>query len=141
MKIEGKKIEMSQIFKGDGKVVPITLIKVNELPKEVELRTETPIIIRGFSKGRGFTGVMKRHGFHGGPATHGQSDRQRAPGSIGGGTTPGRVYKGKKMAGRSGGNSVTVWGSKIVDFDKDSMILKVSGPVPGAINGKIILEI
>lgn len=132
---------MSQVFKGDGKVVPVTLIKVGKMAKEAELRAETPIIIRGFSKGKGYTGVVKRYGFRGGPATHGQSDRHRAPGSIGNRTTPGRVYKGKRMSGRSGGSRITVRGSKIVDFDKDSMVAKVSGPVPGARNGNVVIEI
>ena len=68
----------------------------------------------GDSKGKGFGGVMKRHGFRGGPRTHGQSDRERRPGSIGPGTTPGRVYKGTRMAGRMGGDRVTVKALEIV---------------------------
>ena len=68
----------------------------------------------GTSKGHGFTGVMKRHGFRGGRRTHGQSDRERAPGSIGAGTDPGRVFKGKKMAGRSGGRRTTLSRVKVV---------------------------
>ncbi|MFH1565974.1 MAG: 50S ribosomal protein L3 [bacterium] len=137
----GKKIEMTQIFKDTGKVVPVTLIKFLEDVDENDFLEGNPVIITGFSKGRGFSGVMKRHGFHGGPATHGQSDRQRSPGSIGAGTTPGRVYKGKKMAGRYGNEKVTVKGLKVVYFDKEKSIIAVSGPVPGARNGKVYLKI
>jgi len=140
IELTGKKIEMSQIFEDTGKVIPVTLIKLIDEVKEDVLGSGTPVIITGFSKGRGFAGVVKRHGFHGGPATHGQSDRHRAPGSIGSGTYPGRVYKGKKMAGRFGNDRVTVKGLKVVSFDKDNKIISVSGPVPGARNGKVLLK-
>lgn len=87
--------------------------------------------VTGTSKGKGFAGGMKRHGFHGGPKTHGQSDRWRAPGSIGSGTTPGRVLKGKKMAGHMGVETVTVRGLEIVALDKNNNLLTVKGAVPG----------
>lgn len=88
--------------------------------------------ITGVSKGKGFAGVVKRHGFAGGPRTHGQSDRERAPGSIGSTTTPGRVLPGKRMAGRMGGETVTVSGLKVVAVDADKNMILVSGAVPGA---------
>ena len=91
--------------------------------------------IIGRSKGRGFAGVVKRWGFAGGPRTHGQSDRTRAPGSIGGGTTPGRVFKGLKMAGHMGNRRITVKGLEIVKVDLDRNLLVVKGGVPGAPNG------
>lgn len=91
--------------------------------------------VSGVTKGKGFAGVVKRHGFAGGPKTHGQSDRWRAPGSIGSGTTPGRIWKGKKMAGRMGGDYKTVKGLKVVEVKADSILL--SGLVPGSI-GSII---
>ncbi len=94
-------------------------------------------IISGISKGKGFQGVVKRHGFSGGPRTHGQSDRERAPGSIGQTTTPGRVYKGKRMAGRMGGEKVTVKNLEIVEVKEDGIIVK--GLIPGAKKG--LLEI
>lgn len=97
--------------------------------------------ITGTSKGKGFAGVMKRHNFHGGPRTHGQSDRARAPGSIGRGTTPGRVLKGKKMAGRMGGDTVTVSNLKIINLDLENRKIAVSGPIPGATTGLITLTI
>ena len=89
--------------------------------------------VSGVSKGKGFAGVVKRHGFSGGPRTHGQSDRERAPGSIGQTTTPGRVYKGKRMAGRMGGERVTIKNLKVVDVGDDYLL--VSGLVPGAKKG------
>ncbi|MEI6179153.1 MAG: 50S ribosomal protein L3 [Chloroflexales bacterium] len=91
--------------------------------------------IAGNSKGRGFAGVVKRHHFRGGPKTHGQSDRHRAPGSIGAGTTPGRVWKGQKMAGRMGGKRVTVQNLEVVEVLADKNLLLVKGSVPGARNG------
>jgi large subunit ribosomal protein L3 len=91
--------------------------------------------ISGNSKGRGFAGVVKRHHFRGGPKTHGQSDRHRAPGSIGAGTTPGRVWKGQKMAGRMGGKRVTVQNLEVVEVVADKNLILVKGSVPGARNG------
>ncbi|HMQ34605.1 MAG TPA: 50S ribosomal protein L3 [Chloroflexaceae bacterium] len=91
--------------------------------------------ISGNSKGRGFAGVVKRHHFRGGPKTHGQSDRHRAPGSIGAGTTPGRVWKGQKMAGRMGGKRVTVQNLEVVEVVPDKNLILVKGSVPGARNG------
>lgn len=87
--------------------------------------------IQGNSKGRGFAGAVKRHGFHGGPKTHGQSDRERAVGSIGAGTTPGRVWKGKKMPGHYGCETKTVAGLVVVYIDQKNNELWINGPVPG----------
>ena len=92
----------------------------------------------GKSKGKGFAGVVKKYGFHGGPKTHGQSDRHRAPGSIGSGTTPGRVMKGLKMASHMGNERVSVFGLEIMQVDKEEGILVVKGSVPGP-NGNLIL--
>ena len=93
----------------------------------------------GVSKGKGFAGTVKRYHFAGGPKTHGQSDRHRAPGSIGAGTDPGRVLKGHKMAGHMGNRRVTVKHIKVVKADPDRNLLLVGGAVPGARNG--LLEI
>jgi large subunit ribosomal protein L3 len=92
------------------------------------------LIVRGISKGKGFAGVVKRWGFAGGPKTHGQSDRQRAPGSIGMRTTPGRVFKGKKMAGRMGGQQIAIKGLLTMETDGEKGELLVKGVVPGARN-------
>lgn len=93
------------------------------------------VSIVGTAKGKGFAGAVKRWGFAGGPKTHGQSDRHRAPGSIGQGTTPGRVHRGKKMAGRMGGQTVTVKNALCVAASGNS--IWVTGPVPGNMNGLI----
>jgi large subunit ribosomal protein L3 len=93
--------------------------------------------VSGATKGRGFAGVVKRHGFRGGPKTHGQSDRLRAPGSIGSGTDPGRVWKGLKMAGHMGTEQATVKSLRVVRTDPERGVLLVRGSVPGN-NGKIV---
>lgn len=93
--------------------------------------------VSALSKGRGFAGVVKRHGFHGGPKTHGQSDRHRARGAIGSGTTPGRVYKGTRMAGRMGGVQRTSLNLQIVQIQPERSLLYVLGSVPGAPNGLV----
>lgn len=95
--------------------------------------------VTGISKGRGFAGVVKRHNFHGGPKTHGQSDRNRAPGSIGSTTTPGRVLKGRRMAGHMGHERVTVRGLEIFKTDASRNIIMVKGAVPGAKNGLVLV--
>ena len=91
----------------------------------------------GTSKGRGFAGVMKRWNFKGGPRTHGQSDRMRAPGSIGGGTTPGRVYKGLKMGGHMGNRRITAKGLEIIEIDTERNLLMIKGGIPGATNSLV----
>lgn len=96
--------------------------------------------VTGTSKGKGFAGVVKRHGFRGGPKTHGQSDRLRAPGSIGACKTPGRVFKGKRMPGRMGGDQVTVQGLKVVMVDPERNLIAVRGAVPGAKNGLLLIR-
>jgi large subunit ribosomal protein L3 len=93
----------------------------------------------GTTKGKGFQGVVKRHGFHGvGEASHGQHDRQRAPGSVGGSSDPSRVFKGMRMAGRMGTDRVKVKGLKIVKIFPEKNYLLISGSVPGH-NGSIVL--
>lgn len=91
------------------------------------------------SKGKGFAGVMKRHGFHGGPRTHGQSDRERAPGAIGNRTTPGRVFKGKRMAGRMGGDNITLDNRVVIAVDQVDQSLWIQGTLPGSFNGLLTL--
>jgi large subunit ribosomal protein L3 len=93
----------------------------------------------GTTKGKGFQGVVKRHGFHGvGEASHGQHDRQRAPGSVGGSSDPSRVFKGMRMAGRMGTDRVKVKGLKVLKIFPEKNYLLVSGSVPGH-NGSIVL--
>jgi len=106
-----------------------------EIGQEVKVGIFEPgdlVKVTSISKGKGFAGVMKRWGFHGGPKTHGQSDRHRAPGSIGSTTTPGRVLRGKKMAGHMGNAQVTIKGLKVFEVDEEKNLLVLSGSVPGA---------
>ena len=192
----GKKIGMTQIFREDGRVIPVTVIeagpcvvtqvktlqtdgyeaiqlgfgdvkrrnkpqaghlknsKLSRYLREVStddtsefevgqtigadiFEAGEKIDVIGKSKGRGFAGTMKRWNFGGGPRTHGQSDRARAPGSIGGGTTPGKVYKGLKMAGHMGNRRITVKGLEIVEVDTDRNLLLVKGGIPGATNSLV----
>lgn len=95
--------------------------------------------ITGTTKGRGFAGVIKRHGFHRQPVSGGQSDRTRAPGSIGA-QTPGKVVRGKKMPGHMGNISKTVENLKIISIDKDNSQIVISGPVPGSVNSWITIS-
>jgi large subunit ribosomal protein L3 len=94
----------------------------------------------GISKGKGFQGGMKRHGFRGGPMSHGQSDRQRSPGSIGSTTTPGRVYKGKRMAGHMGSDRVTSSSMSVALVDKERNLLGVTGSVPGTKGSVVVIR-
>jgi large subunit ribosomal protein L3 len=98
------------------------------------------IKVRGRSKGKGFQGVMRRHGFGGvGGTTHGQSDRLRAPGSIGASSYPSRVFKGQRMAGRMGYENVTVSNLKVIKVIPEQNLILVRGAVPGAINSIVEL--
>jgi len=197
--ILGRKIEMSQIFKGD-KVIPVTKVQagpclvtqIKTLEKDnyeaVQLgfakkrRNTKPLIghlkkasaekeynrylrefrieksdlkvgdkikvdifqpgdkikVIGISKGKGFQGVVRRHGFHGASATHGTKDQERMPGSIGA-TGPERVFKGKKMPGRMGGKQITVKILEVIEIIPEENLLLVKGAVPGARNS--LLEI
>ena len=199
----GKKIGMTQIFDGDGRAVPVTLIeagpcfvsqiktlandgynaiqlafdevkpkrlskaelghlKTNNLPPVRTLREFRTnkleginagdevnasvfevgdfVDVIGTSKGKGFAGSMKRWGFGGGPITHGQSDRQRSPGSSGSGTTPGRVFKGKKRPGRMGNERVTSSHIRVALVDPERNLIGVQGSVPGAKGGTVMIK-
>jgi len=95
------------------------------------------VSVTGTSKGKGFQGVVKRHHFGGGPVTHGQSDRTRAPGSVGSSSYPSRSFKGLRMAGRMGGRRSTMRNLKVVRLIPDSNLILVDGSVPGPTNGYI----
>ncbi len=112
-----------------GQKVDVSLFKVGDF-----------VNVTGITKGKGFAGVVKRHHFAGGPKTHGQSDRQRHPGSIGSTTTPGRVFKGMRMAGHMGNDQLTVHNLKVVMTDPARNLLLVKGAVPGATNGLLIVK-
>lgn len=195
--ILAKKIEMSQVYRPDGTVIPVTLVQagpcvvtqvknqekdgyvaiqlgflnakrlnkpmeghLKELPKlriirEFRLSTtgelkkgdvlEAAIFepgevieVTGRSKGKGFQGVVKRHGFHGHPASHGHKDQLRMPGSIGAGGVQ-KVFKGMRMAGRMGDENVTVKNLDVVEV-RDGGILAIKGAIPGARNGIIAIQ-
>jgi len=196
--ILGKKIEMSQRFKADGKVVPVTLVEAGpcvitqvknkdndgygavqigfdnkkKLNKPLaghlkelgnlkylkEFRVPSvesykrgqkidvslfeagdKVEVTGFSKGRGFAGVIKRHHFHGHSNTHGHKDQERMPGSIGS-KRQGPVQKGKRMAGRMGNEQVTIKNLEIVEVDKEKNLLVIKGAVPGARNTLLMIQ-
>jgi len=125
---------MTQVFLQDGKVVPVTILR-SEVDVLDEFLNQSVKLI-STSKGKGFTGVMKKWNFSGQQATRGQSDRPRAAGSIGA-QTPGRVFAGKKMAGRHGNKKVTLKNLSVLQIDKDNKIIYISGPVPGSRNTKV----
>ena len=112
-----------------GDKVDVSLFKAGDL-----------VDITGVSKGKGFAGVVKRHHFAGGPKTHGQSDRHRAPGSIGATTSPGRVFKGTPMAGHMGNRRVTARHLEVFEADPTRNLLMVKGAVPGATNGLLLIR-
>ena len=200
--ILGKKLEMTQIFQDDGRVVPVTAVlaepnvvtqiktvdkdkysavqigfggvgskhiskpqighlkglanvkttkefAVNEaeasklnrgdvITVEVFAKNDEVAVI-GTSKGKGYQGVVRRHGFHGSPASHGHKDQLRMSGSIGAGGVQ-RVFKNVRMAGRMGDDQITVTGLSIVDIDPEKNILYVKGAVPGARNGLVLIS-
>jgi large subunit ribosomal protein L3 len=136
-------------------------LKANELPPLRflrEFRSKTPDVkvgdalkadvfvvgehvdVVGTSKGKGFAGAVKRYHFQGGQATHGQSDRQRAPGSRGSGTTPGRVYKGSRGPGHMGDDRVTAQNLKVVLIDVERNLIAVHGAVPGPKGGLVMIK-
>jgi large subunit ribosomal protein L3 len=195
--IIGRKIEMTQQFKDDGTVVPVTLIKaeknivtqIRDMETDgysaVQLGTETSnklnkpdaghlkdveplktlrefrvdntdlkigdqidvasfepgtkVDVTGCSKGRGFAGVMKRHNFSGGNATHGNKDMQRKPGSIAS-HPQGKVIRGQKMPGRMGNDQVTVKNLEVISTDSNKNIIAIKGAVPGARGGLILIR-
>ncbi len=120
----------------EDKVVLGNTIKVDEVFQEQDFLDAI-----GTSKGKGFQGVVKRHGFSGvGQSTHGQHNRLRAPGSIGACSFPSRVFKGLKMAGRTGGDKVKVLNLRVLKIYPDKNLILVSGSIPGAKNSFVILE-
>lgn len=131
-------------LKGAGKVLRVLKEFHTDKPEDYKVGDTVNVDIfnrgdvlsvTGQSKGKGFQGAMKRHGFHGGPASHGQKDRLRAPGSIGASSSPSRVWKGMKMAGRTGNDTVTLKNVEVVEIRPEKNIICVKGSVPGGRNG------
>lgn len=136
LKINALKLNMSQVFLEDGRVVPVTILKSTSDISE-DLINQTAKLV-GTSKGKGFTGVMKKWNFSGQQATRGQSDRPRAAGAIGA-QTPGRVFIGKKMAGRHGNKRVTLKNLVVLQVDTQNKTISIQGPVPGSRNSSVEL--
>lgn len=125
----------------------IKAVKVDETSKAGDIISLDQVLavgdvvaIQGTSKGRGFAGSIKRHNFRSGPSTHGQSDRERSPGSIGAGTDPGRVWRGQRMAGHLGVETKTVLGLVVVHIDLEKKEIWVNGPVPGHKNSIVRIQ-
>jgi len=134
-KFTGTKMKMTSVFK-DGRMYGVTPVKLSEKSEIAEIKAGTRVMLSGTSKGHGFTGGVKRWNFKGGPATHGQKNRHRAPGSIGN-TTPQRVLPGRHMAGRMGNERITYRNMLILEIDADKRILLIHGSVPGIIGKKV----
>jgi large subunit ribosomal protein L3 len=134
-------------FKGHGQFQHLREFKVDDVGAwEVGASVGVDIFelgqkvdVSGTTKGHGFAGVVKRHGFHGGPKTHGQSDKHRSAGSIGSGTSPGKVWKGLRMAGHMGTGQATAKNLLVVRADAKKGLLMVRGAVPG--NEGVLLRI
>ncbi|AEV34014.1 50S ribosomal protein L3 [Owenweeksia hongkongensis] len=146
-----KNVAKAQIahFKKAGITPKQHVIEIDSIDGEVKLGDELAadmfaegefVDVAGNSKGKGFQGVVKRHNFGGvGQSTHGQHNRLRAPGSIGAGSDPSRVFKGMKMAGRMGGKRTMVENLQVLKVDKDKNLLVVKGSIPGAKNSIVII--
>src|SRR5512133_3584475 len=124
-----KEFRTKDVQVAEGDKVDVTLFTVGD-----------KVDVAGVSKGKGFAGAVKRYHFAGGPKTHGQSDRHRAPGSNGSGTTPGRVYKGSRRPGHMGDERVTVQSLKVVLVDVERNLIGVHGAVPGSKGGLVIIN-
>mgnify|MGYP001571631656 CR=1 FL=1 len=125
---KGKPFKWLREFRVDG----ADSFKVGDVIDSGVFKDGDKIKVSALSKGKGFQGVVKRHGFHGGPRTHGQKHSEREPGSIGGGgRAGGRVAKGMRMAGRTGGQRVAVRGLEILKTDPQNNAILISGAVPG----------
>jgi len=125
-----KEFRLDNVTVAPGETVTVdSILKIGDMVK-----------VSGTSKGRGFQGVMKRHHFGGvGMTSHGQSDRERAPGSIGSSSYPSRVFKGMRMAGRMGGTRISIRNLEVLDIMPEQNLLVIKGSIPGAINS--IVEI
>lgn len=134
-------LKKAPIFLREIRTDKIGEVKVgDEVKVGLVFKKGDKVSVTGWSKGKGFTGVVKRWGFEGGPRTHGQSDREKAPGSIGLGTTPGRVFKGKKMPGRAGGQKVTISGLVVTGIDEKNDFLEIKGLLPGAKGSFLVIR-
>ena len=124
-----REFRAKEVQVAEGDKVDVTLFAVGE-----------KVDVAGTSKGKGFAGGVKRYHFHGGPKSHGQSDRLRAPGSRGATTTPGRVFKGSRGPGHMGNDAVTAQNLQVVLVDVERNVIGVNGSVPGARGGLVLIN-
>lgn len=137
-KIRAKKVNMTQIFAESGVVEAVTKLLLENEEDAGKLAEGANVTVSGTSKGKGFQGVVKRHKFKGGRRSHGQKHSEREPGSIGGGgRAGGRVAKGMRMAGRMGGDRVTVKNLHVVKVLPESKEVFISGAIPGRRGAKV----
>ncbi len=134
--INGQKMKMDQIFIGDD-IVPVTWVAITT-PEVTFAAGDILSKVVGISKGKGFQGVVKRHGFAGGPGSHGQKNRLRAPGSLGP-TAPQRVIPGRKMAGRMGSDRKTLKELKVVEWNEEKKVVAIKGSLPGRSGSKVLI--
>ena len=139
MELIAQKLKMTQLFK-EKNVYAVTVLKIKETADFSLLKEGTKVNIQAKTKGKGFQGTVKRWGFSGGPTTHGQKDRLRAPGSIGA-TTPQRVIPGKKMAGRMGNKKRLVRNLEVMKVDAENKIIYLKGPIPGPYKSECRIKI
>src|SRR6478672_6613062 len=147
----GTKLGMTQTWDENNRVVPVTVVAAGTNVVTQVRRSDTDgyngvqigfgvVDVTGTSKGKGFAGVMKRHGFAGVSASHGAHRNHRKPGSIGGCATPGRVFKGLRMAGRMGGDQVTTQNVSVHSVDAEKGLILLKGAVPGPKGGLIVIR-
>jgi large subunit ribosomal protein L3 len=133
------KVEPKRILR-EIKTDQMGKLKVGQKIKVDVFSAGEKVSVTGISKGLGFQGGVRRYKFHGGPKTHGQSDRLRAPGSIGSSSYPSRVFKGQRMAGRMGGEKVTIRNLEVVGVDGEKNLLLLKGAVPGKRNSYLMVK-
>lgn len=126
--------KFKKVFKTSDEITVNTEIDLSAFEKNDK------VSVSGVTKGKGFRSVIQRWGFAGGPATHGASDRERAPGSLGTRTIPGRVFKGKKMAGHTGVRNKTIKNLKVAYIDSENNILAIKGAIPGTKDSYVIVK-
>jgi len=138
-KFVGKKMKMTTVFNG-GRAYGVTPVKLADFTDLSDLKEGITVQLSGISKGKGFAGGVKRWNFKGGPATHGQKNRHRAPGSIGN-TTPQRVLPGRHMAGHLGMERITYKNIEVVSVDAEKKVALLNGSVPGPVGRQVELYI
>ncbi len=140
-KIAAKKVNMTQIFDESGEVFPVTLVVADDALVELSLNEGDIVTVSGKTKGKGFQGVVKRHGFAGGRRSHGQKHSEREAGAIGGGgRAGGRIIKGLRMAGRMGNNKVTVKNLRVIKVLPETREIFIRGAIPGRRGSAVLIK-